>query len=229
MERHPKVGIIQALPLLAGRETLFARLMQFAVRLNGPMLASGLAFWQLGESNYWGHNAIMRLRPFAEHCCAAAPAAARRPSAARSSATISSRPRFMRRAGYQVWLVPDITGSWEEVPSNVIDYAARDRRWAQGNLQHLGVLPMRGLHWLSRMHMLTGILSYVSSPMWLLVLIVSSISPASRRSAAINTSSPARTRCFRSWPQYRDGEIVALLSMTVPCCCCRSCSAPRWR
>jgi membrane glycosyltransferase len=82
---------------------------------------------------------------------------------------------FLRRAGYKSWLVPDIAGSWEEVPSNVIDFAARDRRWAQGNLQHMGVMPMRGLHWLSRMHMLTGVLSYVSSPLWLLVLIITSI------------------------------------------------------
>jgi membrane glycosyltransferase len=68
MDSHPGVGIIQALPLLAGRETLFARLLQFAVRLNGPMFGSGIAFWQLGESNYWGHNAIVRLQPFAEYC-----------------------------------------------------------------------------------------------------------------------------------------------------------------
>jgi membrane glycosyltransferase len=65
MDAHPHVGIIQTLPLLAGRDTLFARMLQFAVRLNGLMLASGLAFWQLGESNYWGHNAILRLRAFA--------------------------------------------------------------------------------------------------------------------------------------------------------------------
>ena len=68
MDAHPEVGIIQALPLLAGRDTLFARLLQFAVRLSGPMFASGLAFWQLGESNYWGHNAIIRLRAFADYC-----------------------------------------------------------------------------------------------------------------------------------------------------------------
>ena len=81
----------------------------------------------------------------------------------------------MRRAGYQVWLAADVTGSWEEVPSNTIDYAARDRRWAQGNMQHLGLLPMRGLHWLSRIHLITGVLSYASSPIWLVVLMLSSV------------------------------------------------------
>ena len=66
MDANPQAGIIQALPVPAGRETLFARLIQFAARLSSPMLASGLAWWQLGEGNYWGHNAILRLKPFAD-------------------------------------------------------------------------------------------------------------------------------------------------------------------
>jgi len=79
----------------------------------------------------------------------------------------------MRRAGYEVRQLPDLIGSWEEVPANVIDYAVRDRRWTQGNLQHARVLGFPGLHPLSRVHFLTGILSYVSSPMWLALLLVS--------------------------------------------------------
>ena len=54
LEKHPHVGIIQALPQPAGRETLFARLIQFGARLNGPMLSSGLAFWQLSEATTGG-------------------------------------------------------------------------------------------------------------------------------------------------------------------------------
>jgi membrane glycosyltransferase len=121
----------------------------------------------------------------------------------------------MCRAGYKVWLVPDITGSWEEVPSNVIDYAARDRRWAQGNLQHVGVMPMRGLHWLSRTHLLTGILSYVSSPLWLLVLILSSVVTCIQAVTGHQYFRPGAYSLFPSWPQYRDGEIAAVLTMTV--------------
>ncbi|HEY2416648.1 MAG TPA: glucans biosynthesis glucosyltransferase MdoH [Steroidobacteraceae bacterium] len=214
MDSHPGVGIIQALPLLAGRETVFARLLQFAVRLNGPMFGSGIAFWQLGESNYWGHNAIVRLKPFADYC---------------SLPRLRGSPPFggeimshdiveaalMRRAGYRIWLIPDIDGSWEEVPTNVIDFAARDRRWAQGNLQHLGVMPMRGLHWLSRIHMLTGILSYVTSPMWLLVLILSSIVTSIQAVTGHQYFQPGAHSLFPSWPQYRNGEIAVLLSMTV--------------
>jgi membrane glycosyltransferase len=214
MDAHPKVGVVQTLPLLAGRDTLFARMLQFAVRLNGLMLGSGLAFWQLGESNYWGHNAIMRMRAFAEHC-----ALPKLPGKPPFGGEILSHDiveaGFMRRAGYQVWLVPDISGSWEEVPSNVIDYAARDRRWAQGNMQHIGVLPMRGLHWLSRLHLLTGILSYASSPLWLLVLILSSIVTCIQAVAGHQYFQPGAISLFPTWPQYRDGEIAAVLSMTA--------------
>ena len=123
--------------------------------------------------SYWGHNAILRLKAFAAFCDLP-----RLPGAAPLGGEILSHDfveaAFMRRAGFQVWLVPDDKGSWEEVPSNIIDYAARDRRWAQGNLQHLGLLRMRGLNWLSRLHLLTGVLSYASSPLWLLLLLLSS-------------------------------------------------------
>jgi membrane glycosyltransferase len=214
MDAHPEVGIIQTLPLLAGRDTLFARTLQFAVRISGSMLASGLAFWQLGESNYWGHNAILRLRTFAQYC-----ALPRLPGAPPFGGEILSHDiveaAFIRRAGYKVWLVPDISGSWEEVPSNVIDYAARDRRWAQGNLQHIGVMPMRGLHWLSRVHLLTGILSYATSPLWLLVLIISSIVTCIQAVSGHQYFQPGAYSLFPSWPQYRDGEIAAVLAMTA--------------
>jgi membrane glycosyltransferase len=214
MEAHPQAGIIQALPLPAGRETFFARLIQFAARLSSPMLASGLAWWQLGEGNYWGHNAILRLKPFAAFCDLP-----RLPGAPPLGGEILSHDfveaAFMRRAGYRVWLVPDDSGSWEEVPSNLIDYAARDRRWAQGNLQHLGLLPMRGLHWLSRVHLITGVLSYASSPLWLLVLLLSSTVVILDAIHGYQYFQPGSYALFPTWPQYRDGEIVALLSITV--------------
>jgi membrane glycosyltransferase len=214
MDAHPKVGIVQALPLLAGRETLFARLLQFAVRLNGPLFASGLTFWQLGESNYWGHNAIIRLRAFADHC-----SLPRLPGSPPFGGEIMSHDiveaAFLRRAGYATWLVPDITGSWEEVPTNVIDYAGRDRRWAQGNLQHLGVITLPGLHWLNRLHMLTGVLGYATSPMWLVVLIVSSILTSIQAVMGHQYFQPGSHTLFPAWPQYRDGEIAAVLTMTA--------------
>jgi membrane glycosyltransferase len=214
MDAHPEVGIIQTAPQPAGCDTLFGRVVQFAARLNGPMLSSGLAFWQLGEANYWGHNAILRLAPFAKEC-----GLPRLPGAAPLGGEILSHDfveaAFMRRAGYEVWLVPDLEGSWEEVPSNIIDYAARDRRWAQGNLQHWNVMPIRGLNWLSRLHMLTGILSYATSPIWLAVLILSTVLTCEAALQTPHYFQTGRYSLFPNWPQYRDGEIDVLLTSTI--------------
>src|SRR5882757_1413827 len=214
MDVHPEAGIIQALPTPAGRETLFARLIQFAARLNSLMLASGLAFWQLGEGNYWGHNAILRLRSFAAYCDLPT-----LPGKAPFGGDILSHDfaeaAFMRRAGLKVWLLTDLGGSYEEVPSNVVDFAARDRRWAQGNLQHLGLLPMRGLHWLSRIHLITGVLSYATSPLWLAALLLSSITVCLDAINGYQYFSPGSYSLFPTWPQYRDSEIVILLAGTI--------------
>lgn len=214
MDIHPEAGIIQALPTPAGRETLFARLIQFAARLNSLMLASGLAFWQLGEGNYWGHNAILRLREFAAYCDLP-----RLPGKPPLGGEILSHDfveaAFMRRAGFKVWLLTDLGGSFEEVPSNAVDFAARDRRWAQGNLQHLGLLPMRGLHWLSRLHLITGVLSYATSPLWLAALLLSSIVVCLDAINGYQYFSPGSYSLFPTWPQYRDSEIVILLAGTI--------------
>ena len=68
MEAHPDAGIIQTAPRAFGRDTLYARIQQFATRVYGPLFVAGLHFWQLGESHYWGHNAIIRVAPFMKHC-----------------------------------------------------------------------------------------------------------------------------------------------------------------
>ena len=214
MDAHPEAGIIQALPTPAGRETLFARLIQFAARLNSLMLASGLAFWQLGEGNYWGHNAILRLRSFAAYCDL--PTLPGKPPFGGDILSHDfAEAAFMRRAGLKVWLLTDLGGSYEEVPSNVVDFAARDRRWAQGNLQHLGLLPMRGLHWLSRLHLITGVLSYATSPLWLAALLLSSITVCLDAINGYQYFSPGSYSLFPTWPQYRDSEIVILLAGTI--------------
>jgi membrane glycosyltransferase len=214
LDANPQIGLLQTLPSPAGRETLFARLQQFAARLNSQMLSSGLAFWQLSESNYWGHNAIMRVRVFANHC--ALPVL---PGSEPFGGEILSHDfveaALMRKAGYQVWMVPDLEGSWEQVPSNLIDFAARDRRWAQGNLQHLGVMPLKGLHWVSRIHMVTGVLAYATSPLWMIVLILSSIVTCQEAIRGYEYYEPGTYSLFPSWPEYRTGEIAVLLTITI--------------
>ena len=174
MERNHHVGIIQGVPLLVNGETVLARLQQFASRLYGPVSATGLNYWQLGEANYWGHNAIIRLAPFIRHC-----ALPELPGAGPFGGRIMSHDyveaALMRRAGWEVWLATEMAGNYEECPGNVIEFAQRDRRWLQGNLQHARLVGAKGFHPVNRVHFAFGILAYLASPLWLAFLVISSV------------------------------------------------------
>ena len=173
MEADPDSGIIQTLPLIINRNTLFARVQQFAARIYGPVIAAGLSAWMGRDGNYWGHNAIIRTKAFADHCGLPHLKPARPPFGGHVlSPTTSSKRRFIRRAGYAVYMLPTLEGSYEESPPSLIDLSARDRRWCQGNLQHMRILPARGLHPASRQHFATGIFAYVASPLWMMQLLV---------------------------------------------------------
>ncbi len=172
MERNPRVGIIQTAPQQVLGRSLFSRIQQFASRVYGPIFSAGAGFWHLGESTYWGHNAIIRVQPFIEHC-----ALPELPFVGGLGGRILSHDSveaaFMRRAGYEVWFAYDLAGSYEEGPPDLIASLQRDMRWCQGNMQHLLVLTRRGLRAAHRAHLLIGILGYASAPLWLLFLILS--------------------------------------------------------
>jgi membrane glycosyltransferase len=170
MERHPDVGLIQTLPIITGATTLFARMQQFAGRVYGPLIAHGIAWWHGAEGNYWGHNAIIRTRAFAEQ--AGLPELpGRKPFGGPIMSHDFVEAALIRRGGWAVHMVPGVRGSYEEVPPTLTDLSVRDRRWCQGNLQHAAVLPARGLYAISRLHLLTGIGSYITAPMWLLFIL----------------------------------------------------------
>lgn len=172
MQANPRAGLMQTVPLPARQETLFGRFVQFAGTLYGPMLAAGHAFWQVDTGNYWGHNAIVRVQPFVEH--ARLPVLPGTPPlGGRILSHDFVEAALLRRAGWLVYILPALGGSWEEVPTNVVDYAVRDRRWAQGSLQHLRLLRGSGFHPLSRLHLTLGAMGYVASVLWLLMLLAS--------------------------------------------------------
>lgn len=171
MERHRKVALIQTLPIVVNARTPFARWQQFAGRLYGPLLAAGIAWWHGSEGNYWGHNAVIRVRAFAGY--AGLPELkGRKPFGGHILSHDFIEAALMRRGGWAIHMAPMLGGSYEECPPSLLDFAARDRRWCQGNLQHLAVLPARGFHWVSRLHLLTGIGSYLTAPLWLAFLVL---------------------------------------------------------
>lgn len=174
MERNPGTGLIQTAPRIFNGESLYARMQQFANRLYGPMYLAGLNYWQQHESNYWGHNAIIRVQPFMDHC-ALPDLPGSEPIGGRILSHDFVEAALMCRAGWSVWLAHDIEGSYEEGPPTLIDSAKRDRRWCQGNLQHTWLLTAGGFRPASRFHLLMGVMGYLSSPLWLLFLVLSTL------------------------------------------------------
>lgn len=167
----PDVGLIQTLPTIVRADSLYGRLQQFANHCFGPIYASGLSAWHGLSSNFWGHNAMIRTQAFAEAC---------------HLPILSGQPPFgghvlshdfieaalMRRAGWGVRFDTDLNGSYEEAPPSLVDVLVRDRRWCQGNLQHSRLLGATGLAFPSRIHIVSGILSYLSAVFWLLLIVV---------------------------------------------------------
>lgn len=174
MEKHPRVGLLQTSPRLVHAESLYGRLQQFANRFYGDIFAAGIHFWQGRDGNYWGHNALIRLEPFTSFC-ALPDLPGREPFGGKILSHDFVEAALMRRMGWEVWLVWELEGTYEEGPPSLVDSMKRDRRWLQGNLQHTWLLFARGLHGMSRLHLLLGIVGYLASAFWFLFLLVSSL------------------------------------------------------
>jgi len=171
MDADPRLGLLQAPPMLVRGRTPFARSLQFAGALYGRLAAAGTAFWAMDEGNYWGHNAIIRTEAFVRHC-GLPELPGRPPLGGQILSHDFVEAALMRRAGYRVRIAFDVAGSYEEPPATLEQFLKRDRRWCQGNLQHLRVLLARDLHPVSRLHLAIGVMSYLASPLWLLFLLL---------------------------------------------------------
>ena len=213
MEANPGAGIIQSAPRAAGRETLFARMQQFATRVYGPLYTAGLHFWQLGESHYWGHNAIIRVEPFMRHC-----ALGRLPGRGALSGEILSHDfveaALIRRAGWGVWIAYDLPGSYEEMPPNLIDELKRDRRWCRGNLINSRLALAAGLHPAHRAVFASGVMAYLSAPLWFASLVLSTTLMAVR--VLVPPAYFVQPRqLFPLWPEWHPHWAIGLAGATA--------------
>jgi membrane glycosyltransferase len=213
MEANPGAGIIQTAPCASGRETLYARIQQFATRVYGPLFTAGLHYWQLGESHYWGHNAIIRLAPFIRHC-ALAPLPGRGSLAGEILSHDFVEAALMRRAGWGVWIAYDLEGSHEELPPNLLDELKRDRRWCHGNLMNFRLFAARGMHPVHRAVFLTGLMAYLSAPLWFLFLALSTGLLALHTLVEPQYFVEPR-QLFPIWPQWHPEKAIALFSATA--------------
>lgn len=213
MQENPRAGLIQTVPIPVRQTTFFGRFVQFAAVLYSPMLATGLCFWQTNAANYWGHNAVIRTRAFIDYC--GLPSL---PGKAPFGGDILSHDfveaAMLRRAGWDVFLLADLEGSYEEVPCNIIDYAKRDRRWVQGNIQHLALLRIAGLHHISRLHFIFGATAYITSLIWLSMLVLST-ADAIVRALNSNVYFSDGYQLFPTWPIAKTELIIALITLTI--------------
>jgi len=189
MEQNPRTGIIQTSPQLVMGRTFFRRIQQFACKLYAPLFAAGSNYWHLFGGNYWGHNAIIRLKPFMDFCALPdLPEPEHHRRHIFSHDTVEAA--LMRKAGYDVWFAYTEDGSYEEGPPNLSSSLARDRRWSLGNLQHFWFLFAPGIDFANRFHIWMGVMAYLSSPLWLLFLITGMIDLALKNQFSLLAALP---------------------------------------
>jgi membrane glycosyltransferase len=213
MEARPDAGMIQTFPVAVNRRSLFARLQQFANRLYGTLFAAGLHYWLLGDGQYWGHNAILRVAPFMEHC-----SLPDLPGTPPLGGEILSHDfveaALMGRAGWTVWLAHDLPGSYEETSSSLLEEMVRDRRWCQGNLQHLALVFTRGLSGAHRALFLHGAMAYISAFLWFGFLTLST-AEAVMDAVFGPRYFPPGPSLFPAWPIWRPDLALSLAAVTA--------------
>jgi membrane glycosyltransferase len=172
MDSDPKLGLLQTVPQIVHAQTLFGRTFQFSAGYMSPVYARGAAQMQGCEGPYWGHNAIVRMQAFAASC-GLPELSGKPPLGGHILSHDYVEAALLSRAGWKVNVDPNLGGSFEEGPENLIEYAKRDRRWCQGNLQHRRLVGAPGLKLWSRFTFIQGIMAYMASPLWLLLLAAS--------------------------------------------------------
>jgi membrane glycosyltransferase len=177
MQVDPRLGILQGLVVGLPSTSAFARIFQFGMRLGMRSWTIGSAWWQADCGPYWGHNAILRLKPFIAHCHI--------PELSGDSVLAGHvlshdqiEAALMRRAGYEVRVLPEDDLGWEVNPPTMIEFIRRDQRWCQGNLQYGHFLLMPGMKFVSRFQLAFAMLMFLGSPAWIGLLVVGTLALA---------------------------------------------------
>jgi membrane glycosyltransferase len=177
MQSDDKLGIVQSLVVGLPSTSAFARLFQFGMRLGMRSYTIGSAWWQADCGPYWGHNALVRLSAFIAHC-----GLPELPADGMLGGQILSHDQIeavlMRRAGYEVRVLPLEHQSWEENPATLLEFIRRDLRWCQGNMQYWHLLGLPGITAVSRYQLVFAILMFAGSPAWIALLVLGTLAAA---------------------------------------------------
>jgi membrane glycosyltransferase len=177
MQANPTLGILQ--PLIVGLPSVspFARVFQFGMRLGMRSHTLGAAWWQGDCGPYWGHNAILRLKPFTDHCSMPL-LPGNGPLGGHVLSHDQVEAALMRRAGYEVRVLPEEGLSFEENPPTLLEFKRRDLRWCHGNMQYWQLLRLPGLKPVSRFQLIFAVLMYLNSPAWIAMMAIGTIALA---------------------------------------------------
>lgn len=169
MQVYPKLGILQSLVVGMPSSSAFARIFQFGMRHGMRSYTMGQAWWTADCGPFWGHNAFVRIKPFVEDCDLPI-LPGKPPLGGHVLSHDQVEATLMRKAGYEVRVLPTEGGSWEENPPTMLDFAQRDVRWCQGNMQYVKLLDYPGLLPMSRFQLLWAILMFVGIPAWTIMI-----------------------------------------------------------
>ncbi len=192
MQAHPKLGILQSLVVGMPSQSAFARIFQFGMRHGMRTYTMGQSWWVGDCGPFWGHNAVVRIKPFAEQCDLPV-LPGKPPLGGHVLSHDQVEATFMRKAGYEVRVLPVENGSWEENPPTMLDFAQRDVRWCQGNMQYTKLLNTPGLYPMSRFQLVWAILMFLGIPAWTLMIALLPIAAWQGQSVA---NYPAATAIF---------------------------------
>ncbi|MEM7627203.1 MAG: glucans biosynthesis glucosyltransferase MdoH [Planctomycetota bacterium] len=210
---EPDIGILQVPPQPVNRNSLFARCQQYAASVYGEVFNVGFGAWTHLDGNYYGHNALIRVQPFIDHC--GLPLLPGKPPLGGEILSHDFvEAALIRKAGYKVQIAYDLDGSYEECPTTLVDYAIRDQRWCQGNLQHIRLVFTRGYRLMSRLHLGMGVMSYLASPLWLAFMLLGLVAVIVGGSGAAETAWTSGT--ITPWMIGVFLFVVVMLMLLIP-------------
>lgn len=174
MQANPRLGILQSLVVGLPARTVFARAFQFGMRASMRSYSMGAAWWAGDNGPYWGHNAAIRISAFRDHCHLPTV-----PGGAPLGGAVLSHDLYeavlMRKGGYEVRVLPEEGGSWEDNPASLPEFLRRNLRWCQGNMQYLRLIGSPGLPFLGRVNLMIAILMYAGAPAWMTFMVAGAV------------------------------------------------------
>ena len=214
MQAHPKIGILQSLVVGMPSPSAFARIFQFGMRHGMRSYTMGQAWWVGDCGPFWGHNALVRIGPFRAQCDLPV-LPGKPPLGGHVLSHDQVEATLMRRAGYEVRVLPEEVGSWEENPPTMLEFARRDVRWCQGNMQYLKLLGLPGLYPMSRFQLLWAILMFVGIPAWTLMIALLPVAAWQARDVADFPIGAAKALYIAYFIMYLMPKIAGLVDVVL--------------